>query len=61
VSLKRSRSVDLAAAALIVREAGGHVLLYDEPDLKLDLESRTRVVGARDEAMAARLADLVYG
>jgi myo-inositol-1(or 4)-monophosphatase len=61
VSLKRSRSVDLAAAALIVREAGGHVLLYDSPDLPLDLESRTRVVGARDEAMATRLAELVYG
>jgi myo-inositol-1(or 4)-monophosphatase len=61
VSLKRSRSVDLAAAALIVREAGAHVLLYDDPDLTLDLESRTRVVGARDEAMAARLAGLVYG
>ncbi|MDX6591130.1 MAG: monophosphatase [Gaiellales bacterium] len=61
VSLKRSRSVDLAAAALIVREAGGHVLLYDDPGLPLDLESRTRVVGARDEVMAGRLADLVYG
>lgn len=61
VSLKPSRSVDLAAAVLIVREAGGHVHLRDAPDLPLDLESRTRVVGARDEAMAARLAGLVYG
>jgi myo-inositol-1(or 4)-monophosphatase len=60
VSLKPSRSVDVAAAALIVREAGAHVLLHDQPELLLDLESRTRIVAARDESMAARLADLVY-
>lgn len=61
ISLKPSRSVDVAAAALIVREAGGHVLLHDDPNLPLDLESRTRIVGARDETMSSRLAGLVYG
>ena len=59
-SLKPSRSVDIAAAALIVREAGAHVLLPDVPALPLDLATRSRVVAARDEAMAQRLASLIY-
>jgi myo-inositol-1(or 4)-monophosphatase len=60
-SLKPSRSVDIAAASLIVREAGAAVLLPDHPDLPLDLSTRSRIAAARDEAMAARLAGLVYG
>src|SRR5204863_10150880 len=59
-TLKPSRSVDLAAAALIVREAGGHVLTPDVAALPLDLESRTRVVAARDEEWSRRLADLLW-
>jgi myo-inositol-1(or 4)-monophosphatase len=59
-SLKPSRSVDLAAAALIVREAGGHVLTPDVAALPLDLEARTRVVAARDHEMASRLAGLLW-
>jgi myo-inositol-1(or 4)-monophosphatase len=59
-TLKASRSVDLAAAALIVREAGATLLTTDHPALPLDLESRTRAVAARDEAMAGRLAQLLY-
>jgi len=59
-SLKPSRSVDLAAAVLIVREAGCHVLTPDVAALPLDLESRTRVVAARDEEWSQRLADLVW-
>jgi myo-inositol-1(or 4)-monophosphatase len=59
-SLKPSRSVDLAAAVLIVREAGGHVLTPDEAALPLDLDSRTRVVAARDEEWSARLAGLLW-
>ena len=51
-SLKPSRSVDLAAAALIVREAGADVLLVDDPALPLDLDARSRAVAARDQAMA---------
>jgi myo-inositol-1(or 4)-monophosphatase len=61
ISLKPSRSVDVAAASLIVREAGAELSLPDVPDLPLDLESRSRVVAARDASMAARLAGLVYG
>jgi myo-inositol-1(or 4)-monophosphatase len=59
-TLKASRSVDLAAAWLIVREAGADVLLVDDPVLPLDLHARTRAVAARDRAMSTRLADLVY-
>ncbi len=60
VSLKPSRSVDLAAAALIVREAGAGLVTPDVLALPLDLEARTRVVAARDETWARRLAELVY-
>jgi myo-inositol-1(or 4)-monophosphatase len=59
-TLKPSRSVDLAAAWLIVREAGADVLLVDDPALPLDLESRTRATAARDREWATRLAELVY-
>ncbi len=59
-SLKPSRSVDLAAAALMVREAGGHVLTPDVAALPLDLTARTRVVAARDEEWTGRLADLLW-
>jgi myo-inositol-1(or 4)-monophosphatase len=59
-TLKPSRSVDLAAGALIVREAGGALLTLDHDGLPLDLETRTRAVAARDAEMCRRLADLVY-
>jgi myo-inositol-1(or 4)-monophosphatase len=59
-TLKASRSVDLAAAWLIVREAGADVFLVDDPALALDLDSRTRATAARDREWSARLAELVY-
>jgi myo-inositol-1(or 4)-monophosphatase len=59
-SLKPSRSVDIAAAALIVREAGGHMLLRDLPVMALDLEARTRIAAGRDPEMAAQLAGLLW-
>lgn len=59
-TLKPARSVDLAAAALIVREAGAHLHLPDQPEMTLDLESRTRATAARDATLAERLAELVY-
>ena len=49
VSLKEARSVDIAAAQLLVRECGLCVdLPWDAPfeDAKLDLEGRSRVVAA---------------
>jgi myo-inositol-1(or 4)-monophosphatase len=49
-SLKRCRAVDVAAAQLIVREAGGQVafIAYDDPlGAPLDLEPRSPVIAAR--------------
>jgi myo-inositol-1(or 4)-monophosphatase len=60
-TLKPSRSVDLAAAALIVREAGSTLLLWDTEALDLGLDGRTRAVAARDETWCRRLGELVYG
>ena len=45
--MKPSRSVDLAAAALIVREAGGYVLTPDVASLPLDLDARDRLHALR--------------
>ena len=59
-SLKPSRSVDIAAAALIVREAGAHFETRDLDAMPLDLESRAHVVAARDRPMAQQLAGLLW-
>jgi myo-inositol-1(or 4)-monophosphatase len=60
-TLKPSRSVDLAAAALIVREAGSALVTWDAETLALDLDERTRAVAARDWEWCRRLGELVYG
>jgi myo-inositol-1(or 4)-monophosphatase len=60
-TLKPSRSVDLAAAALIVREAGAALVTWDLETLDLGLDTRTRAVGARDETWCRTLGGLVYG
>ncbi len=59
-TLKPSRSVDLAAAALIVREAGATLATVDSDGLKLNLESRSRTVAARDPEWAETLRGLIY-
>jgi myo-inositol-1(or 4)-monophosphatase len=59
-TLKPSRSVDLAAAALIVREAGATVETVDADAMALDLDSRSRMVAARDAEWAERLRALLY-
>ena len=49
-SLKRCRAVDVAAAQLIVREAGGQVafIAYDDPlAAPLDIEPHSPVIAAR--------------
>lgn len=59
VSLKPARSVDIAAAQLLVREAGLAIDLPDAPPLltaPLDLEGRSRVVAAGTETMCRSLA-----
>jgi myo-inositol-1(or 4)-monophosphatase len=53
ITLREVRSVDVAAAQLIVEEAGGTVALPGGDTL--DLVLRTRVAAARDAAMTERL------
>lgn len=53
ITLREVRSVDVAAAQLIVGEAGGAVLLPGGD--RLDLEMRSRAVAARSPELAERL------
>lgn len=53
LSLREVRSVDVAAAQLLVREVGGTVALPGGD--ALDLEMRSRVIAARDGELAERL------
>jgi myo-inositol-1(or 4)-monophosphatase len=58
-SLKTARSVDIAAAQLVVRERGIAIELPDAPPLErapLDLEGRSRVVAAATPLLCAQLA-----
>jgi len=58
-SLKAARSVDIAAAQLLVREQGYAIELPDEPPFgaaPLDLEGRSRVVAAGTTELCARVA-----
>ena len=57
-TLRPTRSVDVAAAQLIVREAGAVVAFpgFDDPlGAPLDIEPHARVVAARTPASLARL------
>jgi myo-inositol-1(or 4)-monophosphatase len=58
-SLKPARSVDIAAAQLLVRERGLAIELFDEPPFAagpLDLEQRSRVAAAGSERLLGELA-----
>jgi myo-inositol-1(or 4)-monophosphatase len=60
VSLKPARSVDIAAAQLLVREQGLAIDLPDDPPFgraQLDLEGRSRVAAAGNEQLCRRLAE----
>jgi len=60
VSLKAARSVDIAAAQLLVREQGLTIDLPDEPPFgsaPLDLIGRSRVVAAGSDELCRRLAE----
>jgi len=64
VSLKGARSVDIAAAQLLVRERGFAIELVDEPPFAsapLDLEPRSRVVAAGTDELCRGLADALLG
>jgi myo-inositol-1(or 4)-monophosphatase len=59
-SLKPARSVDIAAAQLLVRERGLAIELFEAPpfaDAPLDVEGRSRVVAGATPEVCARLAD----
>ena len=59
-SLKPARSIDIAAAQLLVRERGYAIELFEDPPFAaapLDLEGRSRVVAAATPALCAELAD----
>ncbi len=58
-SLKAARSVDIAAAQLLVRERGFAVELFEDPpfvDGPLDLVPRSRIAAARTPELVADLA-----
>jgi myo-inositol-1(or 4)-monophosphatase len=60
VCLKPSRSVDFAAAQLVVRERGFAIELIDDPPLEqapLDLKGRSRVVAAANGELVRSIAD----
>jgi myo-inositol-1(or 4)-monophosphatase len=58
-SLKPARSVDIAAAQLLVRECGLAIDLWEAPpfdDAPLDVEGRSRVVAAGTHELCRRIA-----
>jgi len=59
-SLKGARSVDIAAAQLLVRESGLAISLFDDPrrfeEAELDLEGRSRVAAAGTDALCRQVA-----
>jgi myo-inositol-1(or 4)-monophosphatase len=60
VSLKAARSVDIAAAQLLVREQGLAIDLPDDPPFgsaPLDLVGRSRVAAAGNEQLCRQLAE----
>ncbi len=64
VSLKAARSVDIAAAQLLVRERGLAIDLPESPPFAaapLDLEPRSRVVAAANDRLCAELATALRG
>jgi myo-inositol-1(or 4)-monophosphatase len=64
VSLKEARSVDIAAAQLLVRECGLVIELPEDPPFgaaPLDLQGRSRVVAAGTPAACARLTEALVG
>jgi myo-inositol-1(or 4)-monophosphatase len=64
VSLKAARSVDIAAAQLLVRERGLAIELPEAPPFgaaPLDLEARSRVVAAGNDRLCAQLAAALAG
>jgi myo-inositol-1(or 4)-monophosphatase len=64
VSLKPARSVDMAAAQLLVREQGLVIDLPDDPPFgaaPLDLVGRSRVAAAGNEQLCTRISEALTG
>jgi myo-inositol-1(or 4)-monophosphatase len=62
VCLRPSRTVDMAASQLLVRERGFSILAVDGPPLPtipLDLEARSRICAAGTDGLAQRIAAAV--
>jgi hypothetical protein len=63
-SLKPARSVDIAAAQLLVRERGLTIGLPDDAlsfgEAKLDLEGRSRVVAAGNSELCRQLTVALF-
>ncbi len=62
--LKASRTVDMAAAQLVVREQGYAILAVDGPEfgsIPLDLEARSRLVAAATPELCETLATALRG
>ena len=62
-SLKPARSIDIAAAQLLVRERGYAIELFEDPPFlaaPLDLEGRSRVVAAATGELCDRLAAALH-
>jgi myo-inositol-1(or 4)-monophosphatase len=62
MTMWRTRAVDIAAAQLIVREAGAHVAFaaFDEPlGAPLDLEPHSAIVAARSADGLRRLLSVI--
>jgi hypothetical protein len=63
-SLKPARSVDIAAAQLLVRECGQAIELFEDPPFgaaPLDLVQRSRVAAAASESHLAALVGTLAG
>jgi myo-inositol-1(or 4)-monophosphatase len=63
-SLKPARSVDIAAAQLLVRECGLAIELFDDPPFgagQLDLVTRSRVAAAGSPELVRTLSDALAG
>ena len=59
-SLKPARSIDIAAAQLLVRERGYAIELFEDPPFAaapLDLEGRSRVVAAATTALCTEVSE----
>jgi myo-inositol-1(or 4)-monophosphatase len=63
-SLKAARSIDIAAAQLLVRERGYAIELFEDPPLArapLDLVGRSRVIAASTPGLCAEVAEALRG